>query len=180
MTPQQDEFENINMKNLREVLALIFFGEDAEKNKKYVVPLQGNWYNPSQVHNVDNWIGYVIDTIRTDVAVVNRNDDGKRYYRNCQTSIHLAFIGKDAELMAQSILFWSARADVQALIDKKYKGVVNNKEVEIYSSLYMQEGLNSTICWNVDISLQHNMMLDSDSPILRRADLSGSLVIIGG
>ena len=176
----QDEFENINMKNLRDVLSLIFFGESTEETKKYVVPLQGNWYNPSQVHNVDNWIGYVIDTIRTNVAIVNRMDDGKRYYRNCQTSIHLAFIGKDAELMAQSVLFWSSRADVQALIDKKYKGVVNNKEIEIYSSLYMQEGLNSTICWNVDISLQHNMMLDSDSPILRRADLSGSLVIIGG
>lgn len=176
---QQDEFENINMTNLRDVLSLIFFGEDAEKNKKYVVPLQGNWYNPTQVHKLDNWIGYVIDDIRTDVSVVNRGDDGKRYYRNCQTTIHIAFIGKDAERMAQSVLFWSARADVQAIIDKKYKGVVNNKELELYSSLYMQEGLNSTLCWNIDISLQHNMMLDSDSPILRRADLSGSLIIGG-
>ena len=167
------------MKNLREVLALIFFGADAEKNKKYVVPLQGNWYNPSQVHNVDNWIGYVIDSIRTDVGTVNRMDDGRRYYRNCQTSIHLAFIGKDAELMAQSVLWWCARTDVQSLIDKKYKGVINNKEFEIYSSLYMQEGLNSTICWNVDFSLQHNMMLDSENPILRNVDISGSLIIGG-
>lgn len=174
-----DDFENINMDNLRDVLARLFFGSEAENNKKYVVPLQGNWYNPSQMEGLDNWIGYVIDSCKTSVGTVNRMDDGRRYYRNCQTTIHLAFIGKDAEIMAQSILWWSARSDVQALMDKKYKGVVNNKEFEIYSSLYMQEGLNSTICWNVDFSLQHNMMLDSENPVLRNVDISGSLIIGG-
>ena len=174
-----DDFENINMKNLREVLCTIFFGDDSEAYKKYVVPLQGNWYNPSQAHHVDNWIGYVIDTCRSNVAIVNRVDDGRRYYRECQTSIHLAFIGKNAEEMAQSVMFWLARADVQAIFDKKYKGVINNKESEVYSSLYQQEGLNSAICWNIDFSLQHNMMLDSESPILRKADISGN-IIIGG
>ena len=173
------DFENINMKNLREVLARIFFGQDAERNKKYVVPLQGNWYNPSQGHKLDNWIGYVIDSCRTDVDTVNMQNDGRRYYRNCQTTIHLAFIGKDAEIMAQSILWWTVRSDVKDLIDKKYKGVVNNKEFEIYSSLYVEEGLNSTICWNVDFSLQHNMMLDSENPVLRHADISGNLIIGG-
>ena len=52
-----DEFENINMTNLRDVLAKIFFGEEWEEKKKYVVPLQGNWYNPSQGQKLDNWIG---------------------------------------------------------------------------------------------------------------------------
>ena len=174
-----DDFENINMVNLREVLCKIFFGPDAEKNKKYVVPLQGNWYNPSQVHKVDNWIGYVMDNMKTNVSIVNRMDDGRRYYRNCQTSIHLAFIGKDAERMAQSVLWWCARSDVQSIMDKKYKGVVNNEEFEVYSSLYMQEGLNSTLCWNVDFSLQHNLMLDSENPVLRNVDISGSLIIGG-
>ena len=174
-----DEFVNINMKNLRDVLAKIFFGADAEANKKYVVPLQGNWYNPSQTHHLDNWIGYVIDTCRSNVAVVNRMNEGRFYYRECQTSIHLAFIGKDAEEMAQSVLFWVARDDVKALIDKTYKGVINNKETEIFSSLYQQEGLNSALCWNVDFSIQHNMMLDSESPILKRVDISGSLIIGG-
>lgn len=175
-----DEFENINMINLREVLARIFFGNDAEENKKYVVPLQGNWYNPSQEHKLDNWIGYVIDSCKTDVATANMMHDGRRYYRSCQTSIHLAFIGEDAEKMAQSVLWWTVRSDIKDLIDKKYKGVVNNKEYEIYSSLYVEEGLNSTICWNVDVSLQHNMMLDSENPVLKHADISGNLIIIGG
>ena len=174
-----DDFENIDMVNLREVLCTIFFGDDAEANKKYVVPLQGNWYNPSQTQNVDNWVGYVIDTCRSNIAIVNRGDDGRRYYRNCQTSIHLAFIGKDAFKMAQSVMFWLARADVTAIFDKKYKGVINNKESEVYSSLYQQEGLNSAICWNIDFSLQHTLMLDSESPILRKADISGD-IIIGG
>lgn len=174
-----NEFENINMTNLRDVLSLIFFGENAEENKKYIVPLQGNWYNPSQGQELDNWIGYVIDSVKTNVATVNRGDDGRRYYRNCQTSIHLAFIGEKSEEMAQSVLFWLSRSDVQSIIDSKYKGVINNKEFEVYSSLYMQEGLNSTLCWNVDISLQHNIMLDSESPVLTKADISGSLVIGG-
>ena len=174
-----DDFENISMENLRDVLSLIFFGEEAEDKKKFVVPLQGNWYNPSQGHKLDNWIGYVIDSIKTDVAVVNRRDDGRRYYRNCQTSIHLAFIGDSAFQMALSVLFWLAREDVKAILDKKYKGVINNKEFELYSSLYMQEGLNSTLCWNIDFSLQHNILLDSESPILRKADLSGNITIGG-
>ena len=176
---QTDEFENINMTNLREVLCKIFFGAQWETKQKYVVPLQGNWYNPSQANKLDNWIGYVINTCRTDVSVVNTASDGRRYYRNVQTEIHLSFIGHDAESLAQSVLFWIARADVQSLFDKKYKGVMNNKEVEIYTSLYMQEGLNSALCWNVDFSLQHNIMLDSESPILTKADISGN-IIIGG
>lgn len=174
-----DVFENINMLNLRDVLCEIFFGDKAEEHKKYVVPLQGNWYNPSQAHHVDNWIGYVIDTMRTNVAVVNTAPDGRRYFRECQTSIHLAFVGKDAEAMAQSVMFWVTRADVAALFDKKYKGVINNKAVEVYSALYEQEGLNSTISWNVDFSIQHNLMLYTDSPVLKKADLNGSLIIGG-
>jgi hypothetical protein len=176
---ETDEFENINMINLRDVLCKIFFGSEWESKKKYVVPLQGNWYNPSQVHNLDNWIGYVIDSLSTDVAIVNRGDDGRRYYREAQTTIHLSFIGVDAENLAQSVLFWLVREDVKKLLDDKYKGVINNKEFEIYSSLYEQEGLNSTLCWNVEFSLQHNILLDSESPILRKADISGN-IIIGG
>ena len=174
-----DEFENINMTNLRDVLCKIFFGSEWESKKKYVVPLQGNWYNPSQAHKLDNWIGYVINTCRTNVAVINRGDDGKHYYRNVQTEIHLSFIGHDAEALAQSVLFWLGRSDVKEIFDKKYKGVMNNKEVELYTSLYMQEGLNSALCWNTEISLQHCIMLDSESPILTKADISGN-IIIGG
>lgn len=176
---QTDEFENINMTNLRDILSKIFFGDEWEAKKKYVVPLQGNWYNPSQVLKLDNWIGYVIDTCKTNVSVVNRGDDGKRYYRNAQTSVHLAFIGKDAEVLAQSILFWPAREDIKKLFDDKYKGVLNNKEFVIFTSLYQQEGQNSTLCWNTDFSLQHNIRLDSESPILRKADISGNITIGG-
>ena len=174
------DFENISMLNLRDVLCEIFFGkEDADKKKKYVVPLQGNWYNPSQAEKLDNWIGYVINYTKTDVSIVNRGDDGRRYYRNCQSEVHLSFIGDRAQEMAFTVLFWLARADVTSLFDKKYKGVINNKEFEVYSSLYMQEGLNSVLCWNVDFSLQHNLMLDSESPVLKKADISGN-IIIGG
>jgi hypothetical protein len=175
-----DDFENISMENLRNVLAEIFFGEEADAKKKYVVPLQGNWYNPSQGQKLDNWIGYVINDTKTEVAIINRGDDGRRYYRNCQTEVHLAFIGSGALQMAQSVMFWLCREDVKALIDKKYKGVINNEEFEIYSSLYKQEGLNSTLCWNIDFSMQHSLMLDSESPVLTKADISGGIVIIGG
>ena len=174
-----DTFENINMTNLRDVLSLIFFGSTSEEYEQYIVPLQGNWYNPSQEQKLDNWIGYVINSLKTDVSIVNRGDDGRRYYRNCQTEIHLSFIGANAEEMAYSVLYWLARTDVQSIFDKKYKGVMNNKELEIYSSLYQQEGLNSTLCWNIDFSLQHNLLLDSESPILTKADISGN-IIIGG
>ena len=101
-----DTFENINMTNLRDVLSLIFFGSTSEEYEQYIVPLQGNWYNPSQEQKLDNWIGYVINSLKTDVSIVNRGDDGRRYYRNCQTEIHLSFIGANAEEMAYSVLYW--------------------------------------------------------------------------
>lgn len=170
-------FENLNMSNLRDTLCDILFGDDTMK--KYIVPLQGNWYNPNQKDNAGTWIGYVIDNIKTSESIVPDSEDGNRYLRDCQTEIHLAFIGNEAEELAQSVLFWNSRADVASLLDKRYKGVMNNKELLLYSALYEQEGLSNTLCWCVDITLRHNLLLTATSPILKYADLTGSLVIGG-
>lgn len=168
------DFENLNMTNLREVLCEIIFGDD--QYKKYIVPLQGNWYNPSNKDKAGTWIGYAIDNFTSRESIVQ---EGNNFYRDCQTEIHLCFIGNQAEELGQSVLWWNARADVQDLLDKKYKGVMNNKEIILYSTLYEQEGLNSTLCWAVDITLRHNMLLKATSPKITYADLTGNLIIGG-
>lgn len=168
------DFENLNMTNLREVLCTILFGN--EQYKKYIVPLQGNWYNPSQKDKAGTWVGYAIDNITTKESTVQWGND---LLRDCQSVIHLCFIGNQAEELAQSVLWWNVRVDVQSLLDKKYKGVMNNKELILYSTYYEQEGLNSTLCWAVDITLRHNMLLKASSPKIEFADLTGNLIIGG-
>ena len=172
------DFENLNMVNLRDTLTQIFFGEVTEETKKYVVPLQGNWYNPSMTGNAGTWVGYVIDTMESSVSVVRDNNDNSKYLRDCRTSLHLCFIGAQAEEMAQSVLFWVARRDVQELMDQKYKANLNNNHIRIFTTPYAQEGANSTICWNVSVTITHNMLLAAkDKPPLTNVVLSGNLIM---
>ena len=171
-------FENLNMTNLRDVFCEIFFGD--EEQKKYVVPLQGNWYNPKRDYNADTWIGYVIDTIESDVQVVRDAEVQTRYLRTCKARIHLMFVGVEAENFAQSVMFWTSRQDVKDLLDSKYKGQLNNKNFTLYTSTFQQTGANDTLCWNVGIEMTYNMLLDaSDKPPLTDVTLAGNLIIGG-
>lgn len=172
------EFENLNMKNLRDTLCDIFFGDD--EYKKYVVPLQGNWYNPTREHEADTWIGYVIDTIKTDVQVVRDANIQTRYLRSAKALIHLCFVGENAEEFAQSVLFWTHRSDVKRILDEKYKGQLNNKEFTLFTQVLPQEGSNNTLCWNVGFQITYNMLLDAtDKPPLTNVTLAGNLIIGG-
>lgn len=169
-------YQTLNMSNLKDTLESIFFSPE---NPGHVVPLQGNWWNPqSQQDSEDTWIGYVIDTVATDTPVVT--GDFGRYYRACKANIHLTFIGMQAEDFAHSILWWPLRQDIIKLIDDSYKGQINNKSIRIFSSLYMQEGLNNTLCWNVNLVMSYNEEITIDNKLpLRHADLVGNLIIGG-
>lgn len=166
------------MDNLRDTLTQIFFGD--EEAKKYVVPLQGNWYNPTRQHNADTWVGYIIDSIDTDVQVVRDSEVQTRYLRPAKALIHLCFVGENAEEFAQSVLFWTHRADVKQIFDDKYKGQLNNKKFTVFTTLLKQEGSNTTICWNVGFEITYNMLLDaSNKPPLTDVTLAGNLIIGG-
>lgn len=164
--------ENLRMESLRRLLCNIFF-ED-ESNLKYIVPLQGNWYNPvAGDSDGDTWIGYVIDYTNFNSAAIRQGD---RIIRSGSAVIHLTFIGRQAEDMAYSTVFWPYRADIQSAL-KSINGVLNNRDIRVFTSLYMQEGAATTLCYNVNLTIAYNEELEITSEYLRNVDISGDLIV---
>lgn len=163
---------NLRLNNLRDVLCNILFGDDSMK--KYIVPLQGNWYNPTtEKESKNTWVGYVIDYTDFGVNAVNL---GTAIQRTGRSQVHLTFIGPAAEEMANSVVFWPYRADVVSEF-KKYPGVLDNKAMRVFTSLYMQEGAASTLCYNVNLTVSYNETMEISSAILRKVELQGDLII---
>ena len=164
--------ENLRMETLRRLLCNIFF--ENEEYIKYIVPLQGNWYNPVADDSVgDTWIGYVIDYTNFTSAAIRKGD---RIIRSGSAVVHLSFIGKQAESMAYSTVFWPYRVDIQSAF-KSINGVLNNKDIRVFTSLYMQEGVASTLCYNVNLTIAYNEELEIASEYLRNVDISGDLIV---
>ena len=169
-------YTSLNMSNLRTVLNSIFF--EGTDNLKYIVPLQGNWYTPTLEEADSTWIGYSIDTISTNTSIVPQ-EGGKYYTRSCKARIHLTFIGTSAEDFVHTMLFWSMRQDIDKLLDDNYKGKINYEEFKIYTSLYMQEGKNSQLCWNVDLEMSYNevyIISDQNITLFNNIVLLGTLI----
>ena len=171
-----DNFVNMNMDNLRDTLCEIIFGD--EKYKKYIIPLQGNWASPTREYKANTWVGYVIDSITTDVQIVRDNEVNNRYLRSCTAAIHLMFAGVNAEKMAQSVFMWSTRQDVKDILDNKYKGQLQNQEFKLYTGLIAQEGANDILSWNIGIEITYNMLVTSaDKQPLTDVKLVGNMII---
>lgn len=163
--------ENLRLNNLRDTLCNIFFGK--EELKKYIVPLQGNWYNPvTEEDSLNTWVGYMIDSVEYSSAAI---EQGVRIIRTGRAIIHLTFIGPEAEEMANTVIFWPYRADVTKELNK-YNGVLNNKDFKVFTSLYLQEGIATTLCYNTEIVITYNEVLPITAPILTRVELNGKII----
>ena len=95
----------LTLENLKEVLCLIFLGDKDSEYSKYIVPLQGNFFNPTKDSDISLWIGYAISNKSTSTSSTNIADGCK--YRECTADISLTFIGELAEIIATTVLFWN-------------------------------------------------------------------------
>lgn len=143
---------NLNLDNLRTILSEIFFAVDVRAdNLKYIVPKQGNWYNPQDntADMIATWIGYNIpdrrSIIRPRSVVV---EDTVENVVNEIVTIDLQFIGTDAEAAALSVMHWNSRADVQEAL-AVVSGQPLDESVRVIQSIYKQEGFNTTYAYNV-------------------------------
>lgn len=165
--------ENLRMLSLRQSLNNILFSGRKDM-LRYIVPLQGNWYNPTaERDSKSTWVGYCIDNIEYTSTAINR---GTEIIRQGKAQVHLTFIGRDAEDIAADVVFWPYRADVVKEFEK-YDGVLNNKDIRIYTSLYMQEGLASTLCYNVNLTVSYNEKKQINSPLLSKVDITGEIIV---
>lgn len=169
---------------LREALLDIFFTlGNKERLREYVLPIQGNWWNPIDRDSamMDTWIGYsIIDRYPILRSRYDRTTDA--HIVTTRATVHLQFIGRQAESFAASILHWDERQDVKSVL-ARFDGQLMYDSRRVRTSMYYQDGANSTLAYNVDFRfLYSDVVTPSVHEIVTGAEVSGTLYIpeIGG
>lgn len=156
----------LNQTTLRGILAAIL-----SVNEKYVVPKQGNWFNPQEANaNIENWCAYQIRQNRP--RTLPFYDVGTQRQGQIETKVNggavlkiadidLQFVGPKSEELANNVAFWPLRSDVQTQF-RTVQGAILNDEYDAVSSFFMQEGNNTVMAWNTTIRVQWYSLLDTN------------------
>lgn len=170
----------LNSETLRDFLADVFFDEeDKSKYLKYILPLQGNWWLPTEGDNetVSTWIGYNIVTDESYLRARSvTNETGHVLLQTCLAKVHLQFIGKDAEKLAKSILFWDERQDVADALHR-FAGQLMYEKRRVIPTPYYQDGQNSTFALNIDFRFLHAEVIDPKQAKLTGVEVSGEVIV---
>lgn len=147
----------LNSNLLRTILSEIFFAEaDREANIQYIVPKQGNWYNPQETKNgkIATWVAYSIpsrESVLKSQALTLIDSLNVETTANMvveRVTVALQFVGTKAEDLAISVMHWPRRTDVEeafAIVG----GVLADNKIRVESSWFKQEGMNTTYAYNV-------------------------------
>ena len=167
----------LNQTTLRGILATIL-----SCSQDYVVPKQGNWWNPQEAAAVrpNTWCAYVIRSNRPVTAPwfepgVKNQVPANRALVNKIANIDLQFVGPRAEELAQSVAYWPARADV-AKEFAKAGGAILYTDMEARSSSFYQDGANNVLAWNVSIKVHWVHEMFTGQGVITGASVSGNIV----
>lgn len=138
---------------LKTILTNIFFAEaDRAIYGKYVVPKQGNWYNPQDTttDKIATWIGYNIPFRKSKIRARLDQDENNNEEDVVSeiVTIELQFVGAKAEEVALTLMHWNSRTDVHEAL-AVVSGQPLDEEVKIVQSVYKQDGLNTIYAYNV-------------------------------
>lgn len=165
----------LNQTTLRGILAQVL-----SVDQKYIVPKQGNWYNPQEANaNLANWCAYRIKSNRPRTAPYYQETEKNRTAQNTVciekiADIELQFIGPQSETLAQSVCMWPMRSDVQAQF-KTVQGAVMYDDFNAMSSFFAQEGANTVTAWNVSFRVLWVQTLDTTQNKLTDVAISGQI-----
>ena len=161
------------------MLCEIFFkSEDIDKYKKYFIPLQGNWWLPTEQSDekISTWIGYNIVSKKGFIRARRiSNETGSVMAQTCIAKVHLQFIGKDAETWASSVIMWDERTDVPKALER-YAGQLFYEAREVIPTPYYHDGQNATFAHNIDFRFIYLEVVDPKNPILTGVEVSGKIV----
>ena len=166
----------LNQTTLRGILAAIL-----SVNPKYVVPKQGNWWNPQDKEaNIANWCAYQIKRNRPRTAPFY--DEGKNNGQPVNgvavlkiAEIDLQFVGPQSEELANSIAMWPFRSDVKSEFQKVH-GAIMNDEYDAVSSIFHQDGGNTVTAWNVpNVKVLWYSLQDTDQGAMPYINLNGKI-----
>ena len=139
----------LNQTTLRGILAAVL-----SVDPKYVVPKQGNWWNPQDKEaNIANWCAYQIKRNRPRTApFYNEGNNNVQPVNGVAVlkiaEIDLQFVGPQSEALANSVAMWPFRSDVKAQLQQVH-GAIMNDEYDAVSSIFYQDGANTVMAWNV-------------------------------
>ena len=151
----------LNQTALRGILAQVL-----SVDPKYIVPKQGNWWNPQDANaNIANWCAYAIrrSTPRTVPLYHEETVNGQAVNMAATeriATIDLQFVGPDSETLANSVALWPLRSDVADEF-RKVRGAIMNDGLEADSSPFWQEGDNAVTAWNVTIKVLYWQTLNT-------------------
>ncbi len=169
----------LNQTTLRGILAAVL-----SVDPKYVVPKQGNWWNPqSKDANIANWCAYQIKRNRPRTTPFYQ--EGSNKVNNATTPVNsvavlkiaeidLQFVGPQSEALANSVAMWPFRSDVKAQLQQVH-GAIMNDEYDAVSSIFHQDGANTVMAWNVTIQVLWYSILDTTQGRMPALTLEGNI-----
>ncbi len=167
----------LNSSTLRQALKEIFGIED-----KYLVPLDEGWYVPTydKEDKVGTWAGYrVMSKVPNVRTFTGRNDEGPTKIKSIKVSFRLSFIGPQAEDLAEQLLLWDDRKDVQTAFEKYCVAQINYNKRQQFSYPVKQGGLNDNLCWVTDFETHSFIEVSAGYKPwnLKGATLGGNIII---
>ena len=167
----------LNQQSLRGILAAI-----TSVNEAFIVPKQGNWWNPQEKANCpDTYLAYIIRRNRPRTLpfynVGEQTSDNVTTKVNGVTTLKIAtidlqFVGPQAESLAQNVCLWPLRSDVIAQF-KRVNGSLLPDGLEAVSSNFYQDGNNNVIAWNVTMEVLWYQVLDTNQGAMPDMTLNG-------
>ena len=165
----------LNQTTLRGILAQIL-----SVDPKYVVPKQGNWWNPqAKDANIANWCAYQIRRNRPrttpfyEVGTTNNQKVNSVAVQKI-AEIDLQFVGPQSEELANSVAMWPLRSDVKAQF-QTVQGAIMNGEYDAVSSNFYQEGANTVLAWNVSLRVLWYSILDTNQGPMPHVTFDGKI-----
>jgi hypothetical protein len=165
----------LNQTTLRGILAAVL-----SVDPKYVVPKQGNWWNPQAKNaNIANWCAYQIRRNRPrttpfyEVGTTNNQKVNSVAVQKI-AEIDLQFVGPKSEELANSVAMWPLRSDVKAQF-QTVQGAIMNGEYDAVSSNFYQEGGNTVLAWNVSFRVLWYSLKDTNQGAMPQIDFEGKI-----
>jgi hypothetical protein len=177
----------ITQTTLKTILAAIF-GVDT----KYIVPKQGNWWNPQDQEGGGTFIAYIIRRTSPSVLAYSQLGDapvlvppetviktGSELSTSLVMSdIELQIVGPEAENIALSIQHWLNRSDIVMLFDSYHAQLCADGLGDFTVSNFTQDGLNTIFAYNTRFRVQwSNMMNVVETQVDVTPTISGTLTI---
>jgi hypothetical protein len=154
-------------------------------NLSFVVPKQGNWYNP-QAEAADNskpdtWCAYrVVNnksyTLPFDDSYANPGENTKVVLSIA--SIEIQLVGLYAEQAVQSMAFWLSRTTIGNFLSTNFWALIPSDLGKYHVSSFSQDGINNVLAYNSTFRIQWANELVTLDSVLTSATLPTGVVSI--